>query len=150
MNDHEKLVANTAQFFTLHWGVCSDIPQWDFSWQWCNAVPNYQLGGVYALFSGDTLQYVGLGSSVGGGIYKDHGISRRLLAHVLKSAPADASVSYEAQDRWKALQVDLVATIGFPTEYSYLASALEDYLIGRLSPPENRLKRQFAPAVAGN
>ena len=94
--------------------------------------PNFQLGGLYALFSGDKLLYIGLGASKGGGIYKDRGISRRLLAHVLEIAPKNSPLSYVPQDRWKDLQVDLVATIGFPEDRNYLACALEDYLIGKL------------------
>ncbi|GHU49817.1 hypothetical protein AGMMS50289_26740 [Betaproteobacteria bacterium] len=47
--------------------------------------------------------------------------------------------------RWLALGVDLLATIGFPPEYNYLALALEDYLIGELNPSENSAKRKPAP-----
>ena len=142
MRQDVLLSAQTLDFFTLHWGLTDKHPQWDFSWTWCNAVPNYQLGGLYALFSGDKLLYIGLGASKGGGIYKDRGISRRLLAHVLEIAPKNSPLSYVPQDRWKDLQVDLVATIGFPEDRNYLACALEDYLIGKLSPPENQLKRK--------
>lgn len=142
MSDQERLSAQTKEFFSLHWGLNEEPPEWNYSWRWLNAIPNYQLGGLYALFSGNKLLYVGLGASTGGGIYKDRGISRRLLAHVLQTAPKDTSVSYEPQDRWKAIQVDLVATIGFPAGRNYLACALEDYLIGELNPPENQMKRK--------
>ncbi len=141
MDDKELLSAQTLDFLSLHWGLNDTPPQWDYSWTWCNSVPNYQLGGLYALFSGNKLLYIGLGASKGGGIYKDRGISRRLLAHVLEIAPKDSPLSYVPQERWRDLQVDLVATIGFPENVNYLACALEDYLIGKLSPPENRLKR---------
>lgn len=67
-------------------------------------------------------------------------ISRRLLSHVIQISENDASV-YEFQKRWAVLQADLVATIGFPADYNYLACALEDYLIGKLNPPENQMKR---------
>ena len=70
----EHLETETKKFFDLHWGSSPQIPTWDFSWNWCNAVPNHELGGVYALFSGDALVYIGLGASIGGGIYKNRGI----------------------------------------------------------------------------
>ncbi|MFX7427471.1 hypothetical protein ABTJ07_19030, partial [Acinetobacter baumannii] len=73
----------TGDFFELHWGLDFGFPEWDFSWNFVGPVPNYLLGGLYALFSDEKLLYVGLGASRGGGIYQDRGISRRLLAHVL-------------------------------------------------------------------
>ena len=140
----EHLETETKKFFDLHWGSSPQIPTWDFSWNWCNAVPNHELGGVYALFSGDALIYIGLGASIGGGIYKNRGISRRLLAHVLQITPAGSSASYEPQKHWKEASVDSIATIGFPPELTYLACALEDYLIGKLNPPKNNVKRRSA------
>ncbi len=142
MSDQSRLVSENQRFFSLHWGMPERSPEWDFSWEWCGSVPNYLLGGLYAIFSDQRLVYVGLGASNGGGIYRDRGISRRLLSHVLKINTNGGSTSYEPQDRWKAIGVDSIATIGFPADVNYLACALEDYLIGRLNPPENRLKRK--------
>ncbi len=142
MNDRNTLASETQKFFSLHWGMPDKAPEWDFSWNWCGAVPNFKLGGLYAAFANDELVYVGLGASKGGGIYKDRGISRRLLAHVIQISSGDKSKSYEPQDRWKAVGVDSIATIGFPADLNYLACALEDYLIGRLNPPENQMKRK--------
>jgi len=141
MNDKQGLIQHTNDFFNLHWGFDSKAPCWDFSWNWCGAVTNYHLGGLYALFNGENLIYIGLGSSRGGGLYQDRGISRRLMAHVLRNAPKDMEVSYIPRERWKKLGVDVVATLGFPEDKNYLALALEDYLIGRTNPPENRNKR---------
>lgn len=142
MNDQSRLVNETQRFFSLHWGVTEKTPEWDFSWEWRDSVPNHLLGGLYAIFSSHELVYVGLGASNGGGIYRDRGISRRLLAHVIKISTTDSSRSYEPHDRWKAIGVDSIATIGFPAGLNYLACALEDYLIGKLNPPENRMKRK--------
>lgn len=142
MTTRDLLESNTKEFFRLHWGGQQEMPAWEFGWDWCGSVPNYKLGGVYALFSKESLLYVGLGASRGGGIYTDHGLSRRLLAHVLQVAPANSGVSYVPHERWQAASVDMVATIGFPQELNYLACALEDYLISRLSPPENQMKRK--------
>lgn len=100
-----------------------------------------QQGGVYALFDGDkNIVYIGLGISRGGGIYKECGISKRLLAHVITRDHDKGGGSYKPQEKWGEV-VDIGA-IGFPGEYAYLAAALEDYLIGDLNPPRNRVKKR--------
>lgn len=143
------LEAATEQFFGLHWGIDATYPCWNFSWKWRCAVPNYHLGGLYALFAGNCLIYVGLAASRGSGNYQGRGISRRLMAHVLKTAPDNRdSVNYTLREHWRTCGVDLVATIGFPAEYDYLAPALEDFLIGKLNPPENTMKRRLLRANA--
>lgn len=144
MADFAQLKELTDQFFKSHW--CSDekIPEWNIEWDWTGPVPNHKIGGLYALFSGEQLLYVGLGNSRGGGVYKEHGISRRLLSHVLKITPEDHPKSYMPQERWQKVNVDRLATIGFPNKLNYLAPALEDFLIGELNPPENSVKRKNA------
>ncbi len=118
-------------------------PLWNFEWKWLGAIPNYDLGGVYALFSDEQLLYVGLGASRGGGNYVNRGISNRLLSHVIRRAPDNSDVGYEVRERWQGLGVTMIATIGFPVEFTYLSCALEDFLIGQLDPPENRMKRSL-------
>lgn len=142
MNSLERLKEITLEFFDNHWGSSDVKPEWDDSWDWCGAVPNYKLGGLYALFSGDNLIYIGLGNSRGGGSYKEHGISRRLLSHVLKISPDDHPHSYMPQERWEKAKINKLVTIGFPANLNYLAPALEDFLIGEINPPENSIKRK--------
>lgn len=60
---------------------------------------------------------------------------------------APGGKGYVLQACWKALGVDNMGTLGFPKELNYLATALEDYLIGRLNPSENMLKRLVEPAA---
>ena len=140
MCNKKTLEKYTTTFFDMHWRFDIEKPNWDFSWNWCGAVPNYLLGGVYALFRDDELLYIGLGNSRGRGIYEDRGISRRLMAHVFRNAHKDMSVSYVPRKRWSDKGVNLVATLGFPKDTNYLSPALEDYLIGFLNPPENSVK----------
>ncbi len=141
MTTKRDLETVTNQFFELHWPKDLVWPKWNFDWKWIGAIPNYELAGVYALFADERLSYLGLGASRGGGIYVDRGVSRRLLAHVMRRAPDGADVGYVLRDRWQCSGVNLIATIGFPSNLSYLACALEDYLIGKLCPPENKMKR---------
>ena len=142
MPDSESLVRLTQEFFSKHWGIEDSSPQWDFSWDWCGPVPNYLVGGVYALLKGNEVLYVGLGNSRGGGIYQDRGISRRLMAHVTLSSPKGSPVDSVLRERWIKVGIDKIATIGFPQQYNYLAPALEDFLIGHLGPVENKVKRR--------
>lgn len=150
MPNKTDLLIHTANFFKMHWGQSNPPPEWDFSWQWKGSVPNFMLGGVYALFKGDDLIYVGLGSSRGSGRYMDRGISRRLMAHVYRNAPEGSEVSYVPRERWDKdhAGIDLVATLGFHIELNYLAPALEDYLIGRIELPENSMKRNISQGAS--
>ncbi|MBS1156754.1 MAG: hypothetical protein H6R07_2678 [Proteobacteria bacterium] len=136
MAARDSLVQETGNFFDLHGGNMA-TPAWDFSWDGCGAIPNHELDGVYALLSGETLVFVGLGAGHSYGSQKKHGIRKRLLAHVLEVAPADTDVNYILEQRWRNAGVDRIATLGFPPETSYLACALEHYLIAKLDPPEN-------------
>lgn len=144
MSNLEQLKEKTALFFRRHWQESEPFPEWRFDWDWRGPVPNYRLGGVYSLLAGDQVVYVGLGNSRGGGIYQERGISRRLEAHVLDIAPKGSAASYVPKTRWQTIGVTIIGTIGFPAALSYLAPALEDYLIGELNPVENSIRRKNA------
>lgn len=144
MASRQDLVKLTSDFFQAHWGQSEPIPEWDFSWGWTGPVPSHDKGGIYALFRKEELLYIGLGNSRGSGIYSNRGISNRLLAHVIQIAPPNSSATYEPRTRWQDLGVSTVGTLGFPHEVNYLALALEDYLIARIDPPENVMKRSKA------
>ena len=83
-----ELLFHTEEFFKRYWW-CPDettSPLWKYNYTWDGAVPYHDLGGVYALINEhQEIVYIGLGSSIGGRKYKEHGISRRLLKHVTKS-----------------------------------------------------------------
>lgn len=136
-----NLVKCTQEFFSMHWNITEAIPEWDFSWNYMGPVPNYLLGGVYALLKGDEVIYIGLGISRGSGIYKDRGLSRRLMAHVCHAAPKGYTTDVILLERWLSMGVDKVATIGFSEKRNYMAAALEDYLIGCLNPTANCVKK---------
>jgi hypothetical protein len=133
-----KVIQKTDEFFRLHW-LTSEIkappPAWEI-WEpfLFGSVPNYDLGGCYALFESDSLIYLGLGASRGGGIYKEHGISRRLMSHVIK---ADRSRTKGAMLRDKWENITAIYTIGFPSNFSYMAASLEGFLIRQLKPNGN-------------
>jgi hypothetical protein len=139
MSDFSSLAEATHTFFGRHWSVeaCpSQLPEWK-SWSefLYGSVPNYDMGGCYALFANSELLYVGLGASKGGGPYANHGISRRLMAHVLASDRHRGASWSKLRDPWG--DVTALYTIGFPNGVAYLAAALESFLIRELDPPRN-------------
>lgn len=142
MTTFARLKEITEEFFRRHWDSSSShpAPTWKNEWPWEGSVPYHNKGGVYALFDANgNVVYVGLGASRGGGIYKEHGISRRLLAHVIASDPSKGAGHYVPRKAWN--EVADIGAIGFQKEYVYLAPALEDYLISELNPPRNRIKK---------
>lgn len=143
MTTIDDVVNYSNVFFEKHWDKSSPLqaPEWKCNWQWVGSVPYHDMAGVYALFeAAGNLVYVGLGASRGGGIYNEHGISRRLLAHVIAPDPSKGRGFYKPKDKFA--DVTNIGAIGFPSEYSYLAPALEDYLIGMLNPPQNSVKKR--------
>lgn len=135
--DVEDLLKQTGDFFARHWSreLMGPPPEWH-CWETFlhGSVPNYQHGGCYALFAGDELIYIGLGASRGGGRYVAHGVSRRLMAHVIRSDKARGPFASKLLENWA--ETTAIWTIGFPTG-EYLAAALETYLIRELSPRRN-------------
>jgi hypothetical protein len=143
MNKKEKIIELTNSFFEMHWYSKNEhsSPEWKFGYSWSGSVPYHDKGGVYALLgANDEVIYIGLGASRGGGIYKEHGLSRRLLNHVLDVNKEKGSGHYLPKKKWSTIKD--IGAIGFPEELTYLAAALEDYLIGLLNPPENVTKRK--------
>ncbi|WP_018984910.1 GIY-YIG nuclease family protein [Salinimonas chungwhensis] len=142
MSSIENLIEHTNNFFNLHWpeSLNRPRPEWKSDWNWQGSVPHHDKRGVYCLFDGaGDILYLGIGASVGGGKRVGFGISRRLLAHVITTDKTKGRGHYIPKRRWA--DVNSLAAIGFPNEYSYLALALEDYLIEKLSPPRNRSKK---------
>ena len=132
----DDLVGATDKFMELHWSeVHGSPPRWD-RWETFlqGAVPNYLHAGCYAIFVGSELIYLGLGASKGGGLYKDRGISRRLMGHVIRSDRESEPGWYKLTETWQSATA--LYTIGFK-DASYLAAALETYLIRLLNPPRN-------------
>lgn len=133
----ERLLARTGDFFERHWNVeaLGAPPAWQ-AWETFldGSVPNHQYGGCYAIFAGHELIYVGLGASRGGGRYPEHGISRRLMAHVLRSDRRKSPYGSRLIEAWA--EATAIWTIGFAS-CGYLAPALESFLIRELAPRRN-------------
>lgn len=141
----------TASFMRLHWpSGAPDTPDWHGQWPLRSPgpVPNHDKQGCYAIFEAGALIYIGLAASSGTGNYVGHGIGSRLYKHVLCidwEASAKAPRCYKPQDRW--LCASHLSTIGFPEQLSYLAPALEIYLIRHFSSVaglQNKVSRSRA------
>jgi len=135
---HEQLLAATQTFFSLHWPQSAgNAPIWQ-KWEPFleGSVPFYKQAGCYALYRGEMLDYVGLGMSRGGGLYPESGLSRRLMSHVYQSDKIRRSPYLKLRSQWHGITA--LSTIGFEHQYSYLAPALEQFLIRELRPPRNK------------
>jgi hypothetical protein len=128
------LCTATECFFNMHWNrqvIGHDPPEWLHWPEFRGSVPNYQLGGCYALFEGSKLCYIGVGASRGGGLYPQHGISRRLMSHVLRSDRAKGPEWSKPRVGWEG--IDSIYTIGFTSNVAHLSSSLESFLIRKFS-----------------
>ena len=132
------LKAETAIFFNKHWSFATTAPEWQ---TWDNflmaSVPNYDKGGCYALFEGETLVYIGKGISRGDGSYIEHGISRRMMYHVYCSDKPKGKDQLKLRETWANRNITSCTTIGFDADQTYLAVALEVFLIRKLLPKYN-------------
>lgn len=135
MQVHPQITLNdlelaTERFFSMHWNTSAtgaEPPEWSGWHEFKGSAPNYQLGGCYTLFSGDSLEYIGLGASRGGGLYVDHGISRRLSSHVYQRDKERGQGWLKLRPGWE--NITSIFTIGFQARHSHLAAALESFLI---------------------
>jgi hypothetical protein len=133
------LEQNTSAFFRRHW-VADEIgdspPRWK-PWKefLYSSVPNHDKAGCYALVCGQELMYVGLGASKGGGIYDEHGLSRRLMAHVICADRERGGEWSKLQPTWSSITG--LYTIGFAKDSAYLAASLETYLIRHIISMSN-------------
>ena len=137
-----ELIKTSELFFLRHWDKKnqSNTPVWKNNWEWKGSVPYHNKGGVYALLNdSEEVIYIGLGVSKGGGKYKEHGISRRLLSHVIKKDPAKKG-TFIPKKKWS--NVKDIAAIGFDYEESYLAASLEAFLIRELKPEMNLVNKK--------
>lgn len=138
------LRSEAKTFLSRHWVehvIGSPPPEWKEAE--CNGVfaeiPYVTNGGCYAIALGDSVIYVGVGSSLG-----NLGIGARLLGHVIVRCEGTKYIrkgkwSYRLHNRWRS--ATRILTIGFNGDQSSLALALEDYLIRKLNPPKNKTKR---------
>ena len=99
-------------------------------------VPNGKSKGCYAILEGEEVVYIGLGAKRGSGIYRGHGLNGRLKRYSRwdRISLSEKRVRVPVK-QWS--NVMSIHTIGFPEEYSYLAHALEIFLLRRLSPRKN-------------
>lgn len=142
MISRSDLSRSTAAFLDLHWPQGEDRPAWSEPWMFAGTIPNQESKGVYAHLQDDAVVYVGVGAGRGPGIYDGAGLGSRLHRY-WKRHPTEPRTSagvpqYAPTDVFGvSTKAAAIVTIGFPAERSYLAYALEAYLIGELQPEKN-------------
>lgn len=98
---------------------------YDLQVDWPKPYHNSDHPGVYCLFDDQmTLVYVGKASF-------SHVIGGRLGARICYGPDRRALLT---DPKWHAANVRYIATIRFPLDHAFEASALEEFLITRLSP----------------
>lgn len=129
----------THEFFQRHWqSNFGPEPIWSNLWSVTGQgpVPNGDKQGCYCLYQDTKPVYLGLGASRGSGLYREHGIGKRLYSHVLcidtSKGVENNKGFYMPRPKWQA--VTHLRTIGLPSGYGYLAPALELFLLNRLPP----------------
>jgi|SRR5690606_19192229 len=139
----------TAEFFERHWrDSFGPTPEWTSPWP-ANSrgpLPCADMQGCYALYKGGDLIYVGLGASRGAGLYKGHGLGHRLYKHVLRidwtKEAIDGCRFYAPRENWS--EMSHLRMIGFPADLSYLAPALELFLL-KMLPADLPLRNRVRP-----
>ena len=138
------LKRHTAEFFRRHWdpeSLKEESPTWKGPYRFEGSLEDHDKQGCYAVENNGEIVYLGSGVSRGGGLYEGHGIGTR-IGHILvwdRSKPRPiATRVYKPRPKWQGISA--IYTIGFPTEWAYLALALEAYLISRLEPERNVVK----------
>jgi hypothetical protein len=139
----EALERETKAFFDLHWSErLGERPAWSAPWNFRGTIPGGEHAGCYALVGNDgTIEYVGLGASVGNARYPEFGIGWR-LKRIWRMDPAsdDPLATRRYLPTPKYTWVREVRTLGLPGAF-YLAAALEAYLVWKLMPPRNVIGR---------
>ena len=136
------LEKKTEDFLSLHWNnkvLRVLTAKWE-SYYFKGSIPNQDKQGCYALGREDQIIYIGVGASHKEGLYKEYGIGSRLSSHVIKwdrTIPSNHIEDrvYKPRERWKG--VTEIYTFGLPSNYGYLALALEAFLISELKPESN-------------
>jgi len=125
----------TAEFFRRHWlrgkGELP-TPEWSEAWRLLGSVPGFDQQGIYAFLEGETVTYIGSGISNGSGRYKGHGIGIRTKRYMKVVREGE----YRLVDA-RFLDAHLI-TLVFPSDFVYLAVALECFLFGQMATAHNK------------
>ena len=132
---------STNEFFKKHWKLdLGEPPSWNEIWSLTGSMPGHDSQGIYALLSSQlSVLYVGVGASLGGGIYTGHGLGARIKRYVCV-AKKDVETTYQPKGEWVERGLEKIVTLSFEQEYAYLAYALEAYLLREFSPPFNKIR----------
>ena len=125
-----QLIKATEEFFRLHWKLDFSPPIWcKKPFIGVGSIDSPELPGCYALMRKKQIVYVGSAVSRGNKRYVGYGLNSRILSYIRR----DRSIRRaDGQRVWKfRYDHSGIYTIGFPIDRGYLASALEQFLIGR-------------------
>jgi hypothetical protein len=118
----------------------SHQPKWSDHWRFedGDGIPNQARRGCYSLFKNDEIIYIGVGIGKSTERYSGAGLGDRLKRYWKVDRSHNPKTKYTTRSNWK--QVTSIVTIGFDDNHYHLATALEIYLIPRLTPKENKVQ----------
>lgn len=142
----ESVKNSASTFFEKHWNIASPArPEWNDVWAFIGGLPGGDTQGVYLLMNeSDEVLYIGVGASKVGGRYSGHGIGSRASAyHCMAEGQRSVSLEqrkYVPKGDWTERGLAKIVTIGFTSEYAYMAYALEAFLIRETETPHNKVR----------
>lgn len=134
--------AKAAEFFHRHWPtVLGSFPAWNDEWNLHGSMPGHDSQGIYVLMSKTgAVLYIGVGASLGDGIYIGCGLGARIKRYIRVSKRENNETSYSPKSEWAERGLSKIVTLSFEKEYAYLAYALEAYLLRELKTPFNSVR----------
>ncbi len=147
-SDLEKMKRETIRFFELHWNKEAHgevYPEWK-AWYFHKTIPNHDKRGCYALIKEGRVEYIGVGIGKSTKRYEGSGLGDRLKVYYRVDKAKNEELGIRKieeryyKPKWEGVTV--IWTIGFCEDVSYLAAALEIFLIQRLNPTANTMMKK--------
>jgi hypothetical protein len=128
----EDIKLATNKFFELHWASqeLGDQPQWSDEYNLVGTIPNNELPGCYCLMVNTKVVYIGSSVRKSDGTYEHSGIGARSNDYLQwDKSTTRGSEKTRYTPRPPHSDVTSMYTIGFPTQNSHMAVALEAFLL---------------------
>jgi hypothetical protein len=143
----DDIIIKTDTFLDLHWpqNKWKKPPNWSNPWLMQGTMPGSDKQGIYALLShNNEVIYIGVGASLGGGIYEGCGLGSRTSRYTrvdkCKQSNSINERHYKPSNEWEERNLLAIATFGFEPEHAYLSYGLEAFLLSEFAPKYNKIR----------
>lgn len=145
---HPELIRASDEFFHLHWVRGEERPFWTSDlYTGIGHMAHGDQPGCYAIVRRGSIRYIGLAAGKGNARYPNFGLAGRTHNYLIRDFAASRAHP-ERLPMWKLRYEgdEGLYCIGFPFARSYLAAALESYLIDKF---RERLHNKRSVSTAG-